>query len=72
MGDARLAAPDRTEALSPQIVPSVAGVQAVCFSFAVRFALFEPCRVWVGGYGARGEHLRVMAAGRLVRAVVCG
>lgn len=44
-----LATPDRTETLSPQIIPSVAGIQTVFFSFAIRFALLEPHRVWVGG-----------------------
>ncbi len=42
------------------------------FSLTVRFALLEPCGVWVGGYGARGEHLRIMAGCRLVRSVLCG
>jgi hypothetical protein len=44
----------------------------VRFSFAIGFALFEPNRVWVGGYAAPGEHLRVMTARGLAPAVMYG
>jgi hypothetical protein len=39
---------------------------------AVRFALLEPCRVRVGGHGARVEYLLIMAASRLVPCVSYG
>lgn len=68
------AAPGGTEDLTPQIVPSGAGVQTVFFSFAIGFALLQPYLVGVSRYDAPapGERLCVMAACRLVRHVLCG
>src|ERR1700733_7081243 len=54
------AAPGRAEALAPQVLPRVAGVQTALLSFALRFALLEPFGVWIGRHNAPGEHLRIV------------